>query len=160
MKVWLQEQEDRQNQLFDNLLKITQYSIQNILKDENILFRVIFEKDKWLDNGTATIEILQKDIDEQQDVFYKLKKTYRHSVYNQSEDIDKKNIVKDLMKEGIFTNSWFSVLDSSRKYDTEILFSKNGYVLENSNCEDAENRKKSTHTGFNGFDKKAKKMKP
>lgn len=160
MKVWLQEQEDRQNKLFDNFLKITQYYIQNMLEDENILFRVIFEKDKWLDNGTATIEVLQKDIDEQQDVFYQLKKTYRHSVYNQSEDIDKNNIVKDLMKEGIFTNSWFSVLDSSRKYDTEILFSKNEYVLENINCEDAENRKKSIHTGFNGFDKKAKKMKP
>lgn len=156
MKNWLVEKEQEQKQLFTELLAKSIESLKNFNEQEKkeICVRVVFSKDEWLD-GYVRLEFLQKN----SDAYYDVKNTYRHSVYNTNKDIQSNTILYKLMNNGLFTNNWFSVLDTSRTYDTTFVLTDKEYILENDNCEYKENRMKETHVGFNIISPQEKKNK-
>lgn len=156
MKDWLIKKEQEQKRLFQELIENSICTLKEFNKQENkeISVRVIFSKDEWLD-GYAQIEFLEKTNEGD----YNVKNEYRHSVYNTNKDINSNSILAKLMVKGLFTNTWFSILDSSRSYDSTFILTKNEFVLENDNCEYRENRMRETHSGFNMFSPQEKKKK-
>ncbi len=145
MKNWLIQKEEEQKNLFKDLISM---SIQ-ILKEFNeqekmdISIRIIFDKDNWI-NGKATLEILETNGEE-----YNIRGEYNHSIYNSNQDLSKKSPLFELMEQGLFTNTRFSILDSSRVYNATFILTDKDCVLENNECEYLENRYKETHFGFN-----------
>ena len=103
---------------------------------------MIFDKDEWL-KGKSKIEVLQQVKDDE----YKIV-SYEHSCYDTEADLPKKGIIPILVNKGILTNTWFSVLDNARVYNTTIEFNNDSVIFENTDCEDLENRFKATHYGF------------
>lgn len=156
MKDWLREKEKQQKDLFEQLLNLSIQTLKefNIQENKKLSIRVIFSKDEWLD-GYANIELLTKNSDNE----YEVQSSYKHSIYNTNNDIYNNSILSKLMSKGLLTNTWFSVLDSSRTYDTTFVLNNEDYVLENDNCEYRENRNKQTHTGFNIISSQEKKKK-
>jgi hypothetical protein len=154
MKNWLIQKEQEQKNLFQDLIEISIGTLKDFNEQEKkeIYVRVIFSKDDWLD-GKAELEFLQKNSDGD----YNTKDKYTHSVYNTNKDIHSNSILCKLMSKGLFTNAWFSILDTSRKYDTTFILTDKEYLLENDNCEYRENRMKETHTGFNVISPQEKK---
>lgn len=156
MKNWLIQKETEQQSLFKELIEISMETLKSFNEQEKkeICVRIIFSKDGWLD-GCAELEFLQKNSEGD----YNTKDTYRHSVYNTNKDIHSNSTLSKLMSKGLFTNAWFSILDTSRKYDTTFILTDKEYLLENDNCEYRENRMRETHSGFNIMSPQEKKNK-
>lgn len=155
MKNWLIQKEEEQKKLFPELMEMTIKTLQEFNEQEKteVIIRVIFDKEEWL-NGKAVLKLLEKN-----DEDYNVKGQYNHSIYNSNQDISKKSPLFKLMEKGLFTNTWFSILDNSRVYDTTILLANDGYILENENCEYLENKHKENHFGFNITQSQSKKNK-
>lgn len=156
MKNWLAQKEEEQKNLFEDLLGMSIKTLKefNLQENKEVCVRVIFGKDIWLD-GKAEVEFLQKNSDGD----YNITNSYTHSIYNTNKDIHSNSIICKLMSKGLFTNTWFSILDSSRTYDTTFILTEKEYLLENDDCEYRENRMKNTHTGFNMLSPQEKKKK-
>lgn len=156
MKNWLNQKIEEKNNLFQELIGISLELLNDIHQEENrnLYVRVIFSKDDWL-KGSVELELLEKNENEDYDIV----EQYSHNIYNTNKDIQKNSMFYKYMSKGLFTNTWFSVLDNSHNYDTTILFMNNTYLLENEDCEYRENRMKQTHIGFNIIDKPIKKNK-
>lgn len=156
MKNWLLQKEQEQNHLFQELLEKSIDCLRefNDQEKKEIYVRIVFSKDEWLD-GYVRLEFLQKNSDGD----YDIKNTYKHSVYNNNKDIGSNTVLCKLMNKGLFTNNWFSVLDTSRTYDTTFVLTDKEFILENDNCEYRENRMKETHVGFNIVSPQEKKKK-
>lgn len=157
MKDWLSKKEDEQKSLFKDFLNKSMQTLNafNEAENKNISVRVIFSKDNWLE-GNVIVEFLKKtkteNLDRETDESeydYMVVSEYNHSVYNSGKDIYSNSLLSKLMVKGLFTNNWFSVLDTSRKYDTTFILSGEEYVLENDACEYRENRMAKSHSGFN-----------
>lgn len=149
MKAWLKEKETEQKNLFDNFLNETVATISTLNKElaTDLNFRVVFSKDNWL-NGKAEVIFVNKE--------EKVLSYYNHSIYNEFKSIPKQ--VTKLMEKGILTNTWFSILDESRTFDTDFLINDKGFTLENEDCEYLEKRFKEKSYGFN-IEAKEKKPK-
>lgn len=156
MKNWLIQKVQEQNNLFQDFMQnsMTEIKLFNEQEKKEVAIRVIFSKDEWLD-GEVKVEFLQKNSNNEYDV----KDTYFHSIYNSNHDIYANGLLAKLMSKGLFTNAWFSILDSSRSYDTTIVLTERKYILENQDCEHRENRMKKTHSGFNILSPQEKKNK-
>lgn len=148
MKHWLIQKEKEQQRLFFELLFQSSATLRAFNKEEkkNISVKVIFSKNKWI-HGEADIEILGKE--EHDDVTQK----YSHSISNKTKDITSTDLIK-MMSQGLFTNTWFSILDSSRMYDTTFVLNSDEYILEDNKSEYKENKRHETHVGFNVLKKK------
>lgn len=156
MKNWLIEKELEQKNLFQELVGKSVETLKdfNIQENKELSVRVVFSKDEWLD-GYANIEFLQKNSDDEYDV----KSSCRHSVYNTNKDISSNSTLCKLMAKGLFTNTWFALLDAARTYDATFIISDKECIMENDDCEYRENRMKQTHTGFNILSPQEKKNK-
>ena len=155
MKNWLLEKNNAQNSLFKELLEKSIETLKTFNADEkkNISVRVIFTKDEWLD-GSAKLEILQMDNDDE----YTVTNKHTHYVYHTNQDIYANSTICKLMRSGLFTNFWFSTLNTSHNYDTTFIITSEKYILENDNCEFREERMKETHKGFNILSPQEKKL--
>ena len=154
MKDWLIQKEAEQNKLFNELCSMTIKVIDEYNKKngKNYYFQIGFRKDEWLSDGVVEMKIIDKNDS-------KADEAYGHYVGNKEEDISSK-VIKDLMKQGVFTNTWFSILDRSRYYDVEFFITDKGIKIfnEEADCEYLEERAKKNRSGFN-LDSEKKKLK-
>lgn len=147
MKQWLEEKEIEQKGLLKELLDMSMQTLETFNQAENkaVAFKVIFSKDDWID-GKAKLEILSLGEEEGE---YEVIEEYEHSVYNKNRDLNYRSDLFKLMSNGLFSNNWFAILDSSRRYDTTIFLTDSSYSFENESCEYREKRMMETHFGFN-----------
>lgn len=155
MKEWLLNNEKKQLSLFNDLMNYTMNELNqfNVDNNKDVSVRVIFEKDNWLD-GKVELQILKYRGEDDYDIV----STHTHNVYDVNSK-GAKNIMAQLMRTGLFTNSWFNILDKSRTYDATILFTPKKFFLENDNCEYRETAFNKSHLGFNEPEVVKNKMK-
>lgn len=154
MKNWLSQKQKEQKNLFQELIDLSIGTLKtfNIQENKNTIVRVIFSKNNWLD-GYSTLEFLEKNNEGK----YNVKNQYRHCIYNKNKDLQDNIVLTKLMSKGIFTNAWFSILNSSRSYDITFVLTDNNFILENG--EYREKKMRETHTGFNIVSPEEKKKK-
>ena len=110
---YLETKSQNDQQAFKVFLTETSKAIAlfNLENNTDLSLWVDFKKDKWLGSGTVDVIISLGDREEK----------YSHSAYSDLTDLNSKSFAYALMASGILSNTWFSVLDKTRSYDTSFV---------------------------------------